>query len=540
MLEQIYNIPWQMWILGALSLSIGWGIRGNFGHEVGAALPGALAAIAICLASGRLDWLPRVHFFAMFGAIGWSFGGSMSYMQVVSYTHSGHSPTILYGYVNLFAIGFLWAAPGGLAIALPTILDNYRLGLFFLPFLSVFTGWALQLFLVDLITRYNYDYQSSQRHESPLYWYDTDWLDVTVAMGSTLTVVAIRGGFDFATSLILHLSIGWWFAFLVLVNLLKLRMTPPRGDNWSGCVGIVLGAVVFCLRHDLHQLLLVILVTGFLGGLAFSLGQMSKLFWIRTGWQTNWHSVMEQTQGFLFGLALVAGVGMLRLTQPPVSTASDLPQWAHIFAVIFVLVVLTYLNHRKAVSTWIHQVSSLPKRFYGLPTVGLFLPSRGLVGWFELIYLSIGGAILYLLIIHFEHPIPLFPESWLGRGQLLYLVFTWWIIVFNFERALTGFSPGRLVTEGVVTFNGVLVTILVLSVPAEFSVSPFIAFGEQQWLSRVLLAGFAVLISSSFLFWLLTQMLYGRQPVGHSGLHIRFGPNRTATTDKPKSGQAHP
>ena len=59
-------------------------------------------------------------------------------------------------------------------------------------------------------------------------------------------------------------------------------------------------------------------------------------------------------------------------------------------------------------------------------------------------------------------------------------------------------------------------------------------------LNGVLLAGFAVLISSSLLFWLITQMLYDRQPVGHSGLHIRFGPNRTATTDRPKSGQAHP
>ena len=94
MIDLIIDVPWQMWLLGALSLSIGWGIRGNFGHEIGAALPGALAAMAICLTAGRSDWLERIHFFAMFGAIGWSFGGSMSYMQVVSYTHSGHSLTI--------------------------------------------------------------------------------------------------------------------------------------------------------------------------------------------------------------------------------------------------------------------------------------------------------------------------------------------------------------------------------------------------------------------------------------------------------------
>ena len=140
MIDLIIDVPWQMWLLGALSLSIGWGIRGNFGHEIGAALPGALAAMAICLTAGRSDWLERIHFFAMFGAIGWSFGGSMSYMQVVSYTHSGHSLTILYGFANLFAIGFLWAAPGGLALSLPAVLENSQLHLFFLP---------IYLFLLD-------------------------------------------------------------------------------------------------------------------------------------------------------------------------------------------------------------------------------------------------------------------------------------------------------------------------------------------------------------------------------------------------------
>ena len=43
----------------ALALSIGWGIRGNFGHEYGAMIPGALAAMAVVLLSGRSDWLAR-------------------------------------------------------------------------------------------------------------------------------------------------------------------------------------------------------------------------------------------------------------------------------------------------------------------------------------------------------------------------------------------------------------------------------------------------------------------------------------------------
>jgi len=76
--------------LTAFSLSIGWGIRGNFGHEYGAMIPGALAAMAAVLLSGREDWYRRIAYFAFFGALGWSFGGSISYMQVIAYTHSGH------------------------------------------------------------------------------------------------------------------------------------------------------------------------------------------------------------------------------------------------------------------------------------------------------------------------------------------------------------------------------------------------------------------------------------------------------------------
>ena len=97
----------------ALSLSLGWGIRGNFGHEYGAMIPGALAALAVCLMSGRPDWHARAAEFALLGVLGWSFGGSISYMQVVAYTHSGHSQSVLYGFACLFVIGFLWAAPGG-------------------------------------------------------------------------------------------------------------------------------------------------------------------------------------------------------------------------------------------------------------------------------------------------------------------------------------------------------------------------------------------------------------------------------------------
>src|SRR5947207_8971221 len=88
-------------LLTALSLSIGWGIRGNFGHEFGAMIPGALAAMAAVLLAGRVDWHRRIAYFAAIGAVGWCWGGSISYMQVIGYTHSGHSASVLYGFACL-------------------------------------------------------------------------------------------------------------------------------------------------------------------------------------------------------------------------------------------------------------------------------------------------------------------------------------------------------------------------------------------------------------------------------------------------------
>ena len=75
----------------ALSLSIGWGIRGNFGHEAGAMIAGVLSAIAVAVLSGRDDWRNRVAYFALFGGLGWGFGGSIAYMYPISFTESGHT-----------------------------------------------------------------------------------------------------------------------------------------------------------------------------------------------------------------------------------------------------------------------------------------------------------------------------------------------------------------------------------------------------------------------------------------------------------------
>ena len=83
-------------LLAALAMSVGWGWRGDYGHEAGAMVPGALLALSLCLTAGRADWWPRASLLALLGSIGWAFGGQMSYGVVIGYTAHNTFWNVLY------------------------------------------------------------------------------------------------------------------------------------------------------------------------------------------------------------------------------------------------------------------------------------------------------------------------------------------------------------------------------------------------------------------------------------------------------------
>ncbi|MHC4542094.1 MAG: hypothetical protein ACYS74_20285 [Planctomycetota bacterium] len=116
--SQIDNRKFMGVLLSGLAMSVGWGFRGDYGHEAGAMVPGALLGLAICLASGRQDWWRRSTIMAMCGAIGWAFGGQMSYGRVIGYTASSSLPDVAYGYASLFLIGGLWGGIGAAILSL--------------------------------------------------------------------------------------------------------------------------------------------------------------------------------------------------------------------------------------------------------------------------------------------------------------------------------------------------------------------------------------------------------------------------------------
>jgi hypothetical protein len=100
-------------LIVGLSLGTAWAIRGQFGHEPGAAWAGGIGALALVLVSRRSDWYRKALMVALSSAAGWGAGGIISYGIVVGYGRSTDFLNAVYGLEMLFVIGGLFGLLGG-------------------------------------------------------------------------------------------------------------------------------------------------------------------------------------------------------------------------------------------------------------------------------------------------------------------------------------------------------------------------------------------------------------------------------------------
>ena len=685
--------------LAGISLSIGWGIRGNFGHEYGAAFAGCLAAIAVALLSGRDDWQKRVPYFAFFGALGWGFGASQSYMQVLSYTESGHAASQLYGYFAVFIIGFLWAGMGVAGTAFAAAAPRDQIVKIFKPLFFVFGAWLLLDLIEDPVANWMqsgiaFD-DTWSRHKNPLYWFDADYLPAAFALlgagaydlinrkgsrnlfylpafvtggaflgwglqgllraagledklAAALTylqgdpayispdtglpayeasnllnnwpqwfgdfpqhvgwfigaIVGITAYFIFfgkfknGSSLFVYMGGGWLLAFLALPVLGSLffekyggiRMTPPRSDDWAGITGVFIGTSVWMWRNNLRPVAYASLIGGIIGGFGFSGIQWLKQLMMSFGnprileakgilpgseefisittswanWQSqNWHSFLEQSYGFVNGLAVITALAFIASrikidsSADEVQTGKTKGRWTLAFSALFVTLGLTYFNVVKNVAVWSEQLSSEIFRknqqisdiwvktiiqadgttetvpaTWDLPYLGR-LPGMDFLhltptGWFNLTWAILTLACIYIVYRHYRNPLAIIPKSPVAKGQIIYLIVLWIMVVANFERALTGWHPSRMLTEWVIFINAVIATVLVIVLPKE---SVRITITEEKdyktiyrwmWIKAV-----TVFIVSGFFFLATNRLVYHYPEYNKLNLkqyHTRFGP----------------
>ena len=525
-LERSKSHLWMFILLTGLSVSIGWGIRGQFGHEYGAALAGAIGGMAIALLSGRADWRRRISFFAALGAIGFAFGGSMSYMKNIYLAHSSDPATVLYGFATIFVIGFLWAAPAGTGIALPAFLSRDELTKFFVPICAVFAAWYVQSFCCSL-------FWGADGEDWPRFFIGYGTHAILAALVSIAIYLFWRKYWGIGTLMILYMSIGWWAGYLLLVALLQLHMNPPRSDTWASCVGLVCGILAACWQRRLGGIGFATLGAGFLGGIGFALGTTVKILVMASGFTTNWHSVMEQTQGFFLGIALAIVFALLIPRAPAVTDNPPVRRWTELFSVVFVLWLLPYVNFRYGPREWVGEIKNLQSALYGIVIAGNLMPSQGFIGWLEVVALAMGVALVLLLVLHKRHPLPIVPTNWMGKGQLFYLVFLWSIVAMNFTFVLPRFTPIRLVTEWFICLNATFCSVLLfyacIARPA-VSTQSITDRPYAPWNRKVILLGFLGAILVCFLGFGVKLACWGNQPAGQMGtVAIRFGPNNTNT-----------
>ena len=267
---------WIVMVLSAMAGGLGWGIRGQYGHETGAMIAGVLVGsvlvLMFCRKSTSLFTARAVALFTL----GVSIGGSMTYGQTLGLSHDselvGNAAALRWGLLGVFVKGAIWI---GLATA------------FFALALSETRYRPLEMALVMLVLLF------------------------LLFAGVQL----LNAPFDPANKILprIYFSDAWYWEPEA-----DLR---PRPERWGGLLFALAGLYVYAgwIRGDrLVRRLTLWGVVG--GGLGFTIGQCVQAFhaWnvemIRASWlaplepHINWWNMMETTFGAVFGG--IVGLGL--------------------------------------------------------------------------------------------------------------------------------------------------------------------------------------------------------------------------------------
>lgn len=96
----------------ALAVGMAWGIRGAFGHAVGAMYPGAALGLAFAFVTGQRSMWKWMPILGLLGALGISIGGMMSYGVLHGYAKSDTMLNYSYGFFALLLQGGAWGGFG--------------------------------------------------------------------------------------------------------------------------------------------------------------------------------------------------------------------------------------------------------------------------------------------------------------------------------------------------------------------------------------------------------------------------------------------
>lgn len=308
------SVPfWQPVLLGAMAGGMGWGIRGQYGHETGAMIAGLLVSLVLVFLFCPKAALLQAARAVAFGTIAMGLGGSMTYGQTIGLTQNpglvGNWEAWRWGMLGLAIKGAVWIGFGGLFLGMGMGGVRYT-----------WRSMALVMALVFAL-------------------YGIGWW-------------ALNSPFDPANKLLprLYFSASWHWQPDAGPEL------RPRPEVWGGLLVALAGAWAWAgwVRRD--RLARILTLWGMIGGLGFPLGQCLQSFhaWnpdsFRVGvWATldpvmNWWNWMETTFGAVMGACLALGLWLNRRHVAPLDAAATDPitpgiEWALAAAHVTMLVI---------------------------------------------------------------------------------------------------------------------------------------------------------------------------------------------------------
>lgn len=507
-----------LYLLAGAVMAYGWGYRGIVGHEGGAMVPGALLGLATTLASGRADWYRRSVVAGLFGAVGWAWGGSLSYMEQTMYTVSDSFPDVLYGYTVLFFLGGLWAGIGGATLGLALTLPRSALQRLTAPFITMSTAFlAVYLFLF-----FNHGIRDVYERLIAQYFDDGDILAAIITLVVCGLHALARPAERREALLFVWASIAWLVGYLCLTKFGGLQLGPPyRSESWGGILGVMIAILVYLVRSRNRAALLMACYGMLGGGLAFATAVFIR-HPVRVAWGpfASWGGSMqwkiaEESFGLLMGLAIALGAArLLRGGMAPAE--EDTPRKPlDIFSVFVVIIALLWMNVRRGPERWLERYKIITHE-----------PVAGLPPW---IWYVIGGLILSALALqalrlYFRDELTLAPPTAFGKGAFVLLFLMWATVVTGFAQMLPGGSGEEhpIVDMTFLAFAGIATAVLLgLGRTTTSAAAPSVKPSDPSW--RLDRPFYVACIATPVIIAAISGVSMAMQDGPVEGARLRFG-----------------
>jgi len=400
---------WLVMATTAMAGGMGWGIRGQYGHETGAMIAGVLVSLILVFLFCPNNNSIHVIRAAALGTIAMGFGGSMTYGQTIGLTHDtpliGNWASLRWGMIGLAIKGGVWIGFFGFFLGLGLGGKRYRSFEIFLLVIGMLTavvvGWCL----------FNSPHDPENKR-LPLLYFSDHWK---------------------------------WEPGV------ELKYRP---EIWGGLwCALILGIIYATLaKKDIMARNLAL--WGVLGGvLGFPIGQTLQA---ANAWNPeffrqsligpftqkfNWWNIMETTFGTVMGAILGLGLWLnrhrIRISSEP--DASPLSKWLIVGLLSLHLSLLVLVDFSRF--SWVDGIYDLGLMMGFIPLVasirGRWWPYLQLL---PITLLPIAGKTLRMLVYSVDDPINL-SVGWLAYFILPMLYATTLAVFFIREAEPTGEHP---------------------------------------------------------------------------------------------------